>query len=44
MRKASDEPTRNRIADTNEDNGEGPGRLLGGWTQRRRDRRTASVP
>ena len=31
MRKASDEPTRNRIADTNEDNGEGPGRLLGGY-------------
>jgi hypothetical protein len=30
LRKASDDPARNRIGSTNEDNGEGPGRLLGG--------------
>ena len=29
-RKAGDEPVRNRIANTSEDNGQGPGRLLGG--------------
>jgi hypothetical protein len=29
-RKACDEPARNRIASGSEDNGEGPGRLLGG--------------
>ncbi len=29
-RKAGDEPARNRIGSSSEDNGEGPGRLLGG--------------
>ena len=29
-RKAGDEPVRNRIGDSSEDNGDGPGRLLGG--------------
>src|SRR5882724_3069052 len=30
LRKAGDEPARNRIGSSGEDNGDGPGRLLGG--------------